>query len=144
MTDDDFTKLHDIYQALDPDKIPEAANYNLQFLWRDLTSDFDVIGPYFSTKESLKHRFIISCILETMRLFHNYNFLVHGLVGDGASTNLTSFKMLCCGEAGAFTKGQGADPHEVKAWFKNPYMPTLKTYCFICASHQVRIRIILA
>ncbi len=139
MTDDEFCRLHDIYEALNPDKIPEPAHYMLQTLWRDITSDFDVIGPYFASKESLKHRFIIACILETMRLFHSYDFKVNGLVGDGASSNLTAFKILCTGKTGAFTKGQGLDPHKIKAWFQNPYAPELNVYCIICPSHQVRI-----
>ena len=48
MAADDMVSLHDVYEEL---KAPKAvkASCIMQFLWRDLTSNFDVIGPYFSS-----------------------------------------------------------------------------------------------
>ena len=42
MTADDMVSLHDVYEEL---KAPKAvkASYIMQFLWRDLTSDFDFL-----------------------------------------------------------------------------------------------------
>ncbi len=47
MDEDEMNNLHDIYRSLES-KEPTPAEYMLQFLWRDLTSSYDIIGPYFS------------------------------------------------------------------------------------------------
>ncbi len=141
LTDEECYQLHDIYAAFDPNKAPQATSYNLQFLWRDLTSDFDVIGPYFSTSESLEHRYIISCLLETMRLFHQFDFETVGVVSDGASSNLTAEKILTRGKKGSYGTQPGNDRHRVKPWFTNPFNPLLKVYWCICPSHQLKNQI---
>ena len=40
-----FSSLHDVYDGLDVNENCQKATYIMQFPWRDLTSDFDVIGP---------------------------------------------------------------------------------------------------
>lgn len=52
MTANDMATLQDVYEEL---KAPQTvkASYIMQFLWRDLTSDFDVIGPYFSSNKGM-------------------------------------------------------------------------------------------
>ena len=47
MSERDQASLLDIYQVLEDDKRTKMTNYILQFLWRDLTSGFDIVGPYF-------------------------------------------------------------------------------------------------
>ena len=61
------------------DDEPKAAEYFLQFLWRDLTSDFDVIGPHYSTQRSMDCAFTLACFTETLDAFQSYGFKV-GLV----------------------------------------------------------------
>ena len=65
MTADDMVSLHDVNEEL---KAPKAvkASYIMQFLWQDLTSDFDVIGPYFSSGKGLECKFIMSCLMTTI------------------------------------------------------------------------------
>ena len=46
MSSDEQASLHDVYQFLNDDKALQTS-YILQFLWRDLTSSFDIIGPYY-------------------------------------------------------------------------------------------------
>ena len=46
MSSDDFASLHDVYEGLEVGKKCQKTSYALQFLWRDLSSDFDVIGLY--------------------------------------------------------------------------------------------------
>jgi len=41
-----MASLHDICEEMDPSRRQVRASYVFQFLWRDLTSEFDVIGPY--------------------------------------------------------------------------------------------------
>ena len=139
LSDEEFPLLHDIYQAVDPMGDPLPTEYNLQFLWRDLTSDFDVIGPYFSSAISYDHRFVIASVTETMRLMHSCDFLIVGLVCDGASTNLAAIKLLCLQRRGAFGSDDAlVDKHKVTAWFANFFMPQLNVYCCICPSHQLK------
>ena len=142
MNPEDFSYLFDIYEELDPNRPPQPAQYMLQFLWRDVSSDFDIIGPYFASARSLEHTFIISCLYQTMRLFQAYNFHVIGLICDGASSNLAAIKMLCRGRRGAYGKrdvtNPGEDKHEIKASFINPFNPALNVHCCICPSHQLK------
>ena len=74
MNSDNQSSLADIYQLLDGDRAAQQTSYILQFLWRDLTSDYDIIGPYFTYSKSMESKFIISCVYETIKLFY-----LHGL-----------------------------------------------------------------
>ena len=69
MTHEDMSCLH-VYQALDPDALTKSTTYILQFLWRHLTSSFDVIGPYYSSSGSFESKFIVGVVLETVKVFH--------------------------------------------------------------------------
>ena len=53
MTIEDQASLHDIYRTLDGTESTQQMSYILQFLWRDLTSSFDIVGPYFTCCGSL-------------------------------------------------------------------------------------------
>lgn len=43
MSSDDFAGLHGMYQGLETDEKCQKTSYIIQFLWRDLSSEFDVI-----------------------------------------------------------------------------------------------------
>lgn len=53
MTSREMASLQDVYEQLKTPKALKASEF-LQFLWRDLTSDFDVIGP-LTTAATLGH-----------------------------------------------------------------------------------------
>ena len=53
LTVDEMKGLHDIFVKLAA-KDPMPAEYILHFLWRDLTSNFDLIGPYFTLTNTIK------------------------------------------------------------------------------------------
>ena len=91
MTSKEMASLQDVYEEL---KAPKAckACYQLQFLWRDLTSDFDVIGPYYSSQKGMESKFIISCLMASIHAFHIYGFKTMVVVCDGASANLKAVK----------------------------------------------------
>lgn len=44
MTHDDLVTLSDVYEEMSTDRSLKTT-YVLQFLWRDISSDFDLIGP---------------------------------------------------------------------------------------------------
>lgn len=138
MTADDMVSLHDVYEEL---KAPNTVktSYIMQFLWRDLTSDFDVIGPYFSSGKGLECKFIMSCLTTTIQAFHIYGFNTIAVVCDGASANLKAIKYLTMGKTGAYginEDPQVDDPHHVKTWMLNPWTNE-KLFSIPCSSHQV-------
>jgi hypothetical protein len=64
---------------LDPDNYEEedrAAEYFLQFLWRDLTSNFDVIGPHYSTVRTMDCAFTMACLMDALLAFQSFGFKV--------------------------------------------------------------------
>lgn len=48
MSPEEIPWLHDVFTTVQDDFDERKTSYILQFLWRDLTSSFDVIGPYFT------------------------------------------------------------------------------------------------
>ena len=56
MTHDELASLCDVYTTLKPDYRKERTNIVLQTLWRDLTSDFDVIGPHYTSDGPFQHQ----------------------------------------------------------------------------------------
>lgn len=93
----------DIYEELNANQKKMRASYVFQFLWRDLSSEFDVIGPYFKSEAGMKHQFVMTCILNTTHAFHLYSFEVMAIVLDGASTNLAAMKYFTMGNCFYYT-----------------------------------------
>ena len=71
MRHDKMSSLGDIFRTLDNDCAKQTSHI-LQFLWRDLKSEFDMIGPYFTSSESVDSKFTLSCVLATIKLFASY------------------------------------------------------------------------
>ena len=138
MSLDDMSSLHDAYQLVDETYASKQTSYILQFLWRDLTSSFDVVGPYFTSSSQLESKFIVSCILQSLQVFHLYGFHTCALVCDGASANVSALKSTC-GTSGAYSVGSTTsdDRHKVEPYFPNPFDPDKNIFWVICPSHQV-------
>ena len=136
MSSAELPVLHDIYSTLDDDQKTHETHYVLQFVWRDLTSNFDIVGPYY-TSDGFDAQFTLGCIHDALFLFAAYNFNVLCLVGDGASWNLSLFKNLC-GHKGKFrcNNSPESDKHDVPASFTDPFTG-LRVWCIICPSHEV-------
>ena len=47
MTSDQLSSLHDVFREIGEGFRTNNTSYVLQFMWRDLSSKFDVIGPHF-------------------------------------------------------------------------------------------------
>ena len=78
--------LADLYQMFNGENAKQTL-YNLQFLWRDLTSNFDIVGPYFTSSKTMEGKFILACVMETVQL---HGLKISLLVCDGVSSNLTA------------------------------------------------------
>ena len=73
---------------------PYAPCPNPVNIWRCTVSDYDIIGPYFSSAGGLGAKFILATLFETMHVFQLYGFKTKAIVCDGASPNLSSIKTL--------------------------------------------------
>ena len=139
MTSKDLSSLNDIYRILDQLDSPKQTSYILQFLWRDLTSNYDIVGPYFTSSESVDGQFIYARLFETLRLFESHGLKTSLLICDGCPANLTTIK-LSHGFSGAYSvlpADSTGDHYEIKPWFTNPYNPPDLIYWMICPTHQV-------
>ena len=104
---------------------------------RDLTSSFDVVGSYYCSSGALECKFIIGVVLETIKIFHVFEFETRLLVCDGASSNLSAIKQTM-GVSGVFGRNPSqADPNAIAPTFANPFNPAKRIYWLICPSHQV-------
>ena len=136
MTPDDLYSLNDIYKILyDPDTNKQTS-YVLQFLWRDLTSSYDIVGPYFTCSSSVEAKFVTACVLETIKLFQFHGLKTNLLVCDGGTANIAAIKA-SHGHHGAYSVTDGEDKYKVEPWMINPFNPPHKIFWLICPSHQV-------
>lgn len=115
--------------------------YILQFLWRDVSSKFDLIGPFFTSESGLDARFTAACLFEMMCSLESVGFNIVCLVCDGASANLTVLKNLCGikGQFGNDLSDPGPDQFAVPCSFQNPFSDKA-IWCIVCPSHQVIIK----
>lgn len=101
MSDKELATLCDLYQSLDD---PEAtkADYVLQTLWRDLSTERDVVGPHYTTTGTFAAKYMLACVMDSMRQFHSFGVSISLLICNGASANLTMLKVLL-GVGGVFS-----------------------------------------
>ena len=66
MTSKDLCSLNDIYRFLQEPESPKQTSYILQFLWRDLTFSYDIIGPYFTSADTVDSQYILTCLLDLL------------------------------------------------------------------------------
>ena len=69
MSPQEQANLQDIFAIFDPTSRIKQTNYILQFLWQDLTSNFDIVGPYFTSENPMTAKYVMACVLETVKLF---------------------------------------------------------------------------
>lgn len=100
MSSSDMASLHDVYESLDEEEECKKTDYILQFLWRDITSHFDVIRPYFTIAGTIEAQHLHTFVMKTLLVFNQFEFHVRALLCDGASANLALVKELCAHKKG--------------------------------------------
>ena len=137
LTHDDMSSLQDKEQSED-DKTKKAS-YILQFLWSDVVTNVDIIGPYYISQEGLDLKFVMYCVMETMHLFYLYAFQAVLLICDGASANLKMLKLLCSCDCGVFPilENEGIRRYEVPTAFRNIHTGG-DVHVSIYPSHQLK------
>ena len=139
MNHEDMSCLLDVYRIIEKDNKTRNTDQILQFLWRDLTSAFDVVGPYYTGSGSFESKHLVGIVLETMKVFHLFGFNTSVLVCDGASMNLTTIKATM-GVSGVFSRNETAsDVNAISPSFSNPFNPSRNIHWLICPSHQVHV-----
>ena len=138
MTSKDLSSLIDVYQLLQTPQTAAQTSYIPQFLWRDLTSSYDIVGPYFTCADSVDCKFVLTSVMETIRLFQCHGLKTSLLVCDGCAANLTTVKSTH-GVTGAYSLLDDCttDKFEIKPWFINPFSPPDLVFWMICPTHQV-------
>ena len=146
MMSKDLSSLNAVYRILEEPDSPRQTLHILQFLWRDLTNNYDIVGPYFTCAESVDGRFIYACIFETLRLFQTHGLKTSLLVCHGCPANLTTIKTNH-GFSGAYSvlpADSTEDQYTINPWFVNPYNPSILIYWMICPTHQIWYLIVLS
>lgn len=92
MTHDELSSLSDVYATLQPDYRKRQTNYILQTLWRDFTSEFDVIGPHYTSEGPFDHNGLCCVLFDSLHQFHVCGFETLAVVCDGAAANMTMVK----------------------------------------------------
>lgn len=70
MSSSELQTLQNVYKFIDSDSKTQKAVYVLQTLWHDLTSEFDIIGPYYTSAYGLKSKFLLPCVIDAIYQFH--------------------------------------------------------------------------
>lgn len=115
MTSKDLASLNDVYSLLQNSEANKQTSCVLQFLWRDLTSEYDIVGPYFTCSSSVEGKFVLACVLETVKLFQSHGLKTSVLMCDDGSSNIATIKATH-GYHGAYSSNENkTDKHEVDA-----------------------------
>lgn len=135
--------LADVYQMFDGENAKQTS-YILQFLWRDLTSNFDIVGPYFTSSKTMEGKFVLACVMETVQLFQLHGLKTSLLVCDGASSNLTTIKATHIPlrkvhflKQKYYCTVDEQDPYQISPSLINPFNPLQRLYWLVCPTHQV-------
>ena len=84
--------MSDVYSVLSPDYRKRQTTYVLQVLWRDLTSEFDVIGPHYTSDSQFPHQALCRLLFDSIHQFHVCGFETVAVDCDGAAPNMTMVK----------------------------------------------------
>ncbi len=102
MSHDEMATLCDVYKTLCPDYRGRQTSYVMQTLWRDLTSDFDVIGPHYTNDKTFPHDKLCPILIDAIQQFHLCGFKTVAVVCDGASSNMSMIKEMSGAPAKAY------------------------------------------
>ena len=105
------------YKSQKPAQPPISSNFSA---WRDLTSSYDIVGPYYTSAATVEAKFVVACcVFETLKLFQHHGIRMGVLVSDGGSTNIATIKASHGCHAAYSVKENGDDRFEVEPWMIN-------------------------
>ena len=92
ISEDELKVLHDVYNNT-VQFGAQKASYIMQFLWREVMSAYDLVGPYFPIESSMASSTLTEFVMLCLKAFTSYGFKVAIILCDGASSNLTMLKI---------------------------------------------------
>ncbi len=78
ISENKFASLFDVFEEYKGSSGSKLGQFALLTLWKDLTSNYEILGPYWVTDKTMDSEYLWSCLFESMRLFAAYNFQVIG------------------------------------------------------------------
>ena len=83
-----------------------------------------MVGPYCTCADSVDCKFVLTCVMETIKLFRCHGLKTSILVCDGCAASLTTIKSTH-GVTGAYSMLDdcATDKFEIKPWFIIPFSP---------------------
>ncbi len=119
-----YADLLDPYAYLDSQSQNRPAEYTLQFIWRDVRRNFDVLGPRFSFPNAIEAKQLWPCLKETLILFHRFKFGVMAVISDFGKPNVKVMEHLIIGKSGHMG-------------VSNPYFIWQRFYVLCCIEWQL-------
>ena len=74
------------YQSVTEETETDKAGYVCQFLWRDITSNYDILGPYYPSKAGQSSKELHAATMETLEWLQRYGFETLMFTCDGGVT----------------------------------------------------------
>ncbi len=74
MSRDEMASMSDIFHWLDDDVSAQKTEYIMQTMWRDHSTNCDILGPYYSSAGTMTSEFTYCCVMDAIRKFHAYGF----------------------------------------------------------------------
>lgn len=71
ITEDELKLLHDVYSST-LQYGAHKVSYVMQFLWRDITSGYDLVGPYFHIEKSIASSILTEFVMLCLKAFTAY------------------------------------------------------------------------
>ena len=86
------------------------------------------MGPYFICSSTVESKFVLACVLDTIKLFQCHGLKTSVLMCDGGSSNIATIKA-AHGYQGAHSLDEiKTDNHEVEPWMLNPFNPPTRSF----------------
>ncbi len=139
MTPEEIATLKDLYEALEPDPEAEKADYVMQTLCRDLSSNCNFVGPYYTSSGLFKAKAMLACVMEAQRKFSCS--WVRRLCSDPQRCliQLDDAEDSARKERTIYHSDEHSDHHEIPISFTSCFTGE-KVHIIICPSHQVCIQ----
>jgi hypothetical protein len=138
---EELASLQDVFKDLTDQEKSKGAEFCLQTIWRDCSSNFDIAGPFWMSAKTIDSSRLAGCIFEAMRTFEAYGFEIRALVCDGASYNLRLLKCLSDSPKGPFQvkpATKEGDRFLVHSCFQHPFHPSAVIHIIPCPSHMLK------
>lgn len=109
--------------------IKEQATHGLVFMFQSLADKYtQPIAVVFASKNPVKGEELSKLVVTAISFLENNGVKVHGVIGDGASTNAKMWSLL----------GVSGTMEDTKTWFTHPFDDKRKVFAFSDTPHVIK------